>query len=164
MANAQTGQLAKSIGIEIVQRGVQASENIARGDVVSFDTNGYVQKADETDSIVTGFGVAKDAADNTLGADGDITVEVAVGNTWVYATAAGAIKPYGLVKVATGVQLGTVDAHAKPADATTPTSGEVDAARDYFGKTVGRYMGLEGEEAEQTDASSTDVIKLRLGL
>jgi hypothetical protein len=162
---AEAGQLAKTIGIEIISRGVAASTTITRGDVVGFDANGFVIVGDESLSIAEGFGVAKETVDNSTGSAGDLTVEIAVGNTWVYCRAAGAIKPLKLVICETGTSTGDVVTHAKPANAAAIFDElEIDAARDYFGKTVGRYMGHEGEEAEMTDAADLDVIKVRLGL
>jgi len=161
-AIAVAGDIAKTGIYESWKRGVKGTTSIAKGSLVSFDTNGYVKNMAATDSIAAGFACAMESVDNSSGNDNDLTCQLAVGNSWVYMTAGGAIKPHSLVKI--NGTAATVIAHAKPANATTPTAGEVDAARDYYGVTVGRYMGHELEEANATDAANNDTIIVRLGL
>jgi len=166
--NAVAGKIAKTGIYEAVSRGVLAGQNIARGDTIAFDTNGWAKQGATTDSIDNGFGVAMIASDNSAGgaASGDTLVTVAVGNSWVFVKAGGAIKPMNLVKIGSAT---TVIAHDKPANATTTitnttTSNEIDAARDYFGLTFGRYMGHQLQPREMTDAANADVIIVRLGV
>lgn len=164
-SNAVAGQVGKTGIYETVSRGVKANQTIARGDCISFDANGFAQQASSGDQQDVGLGVAMIAATGT-GSDGGVVVTVAIGNSWVYVKAGGAIKPLQLVKVNNST---TVIVHTKPAAATTTitnttTSNEIDAARNYFGLTFGRYMGHQLEEKEITDAANTDVILVRLGI
>lgn len=165
-STAVAGDIAKGGIYEAVQRGVKDTITLNKGDLVSFDSNGYATEASTTSSIAVGFGVCMKDADNgtsvTGHADGFVKATIAVGNSWVYVTAGGAIKPLALVKVSSATK---VVAHTKPSDLTsTPTSTQANTIRDYFGLTFGRYFGHELEEAEMTDAADTDVIIVRLGL
>lgn len=164
-ATAAAGDIAKGGLYEAIRRGVKATIVVDKGDNVVFDTNGYATEGASTDSIDNGYGVAMETVTGGA-ADGDTKVTVAIGNSWIYTKAGAAIKPLNLVKINNAT---TVIAHDKPANATTTitnttTSNEIDAARDYFGKTFGRYMGHELEEKEMTDAANTDVIIVRLGV
>lgn len=123
----------------IVTRGVKAAQNIAVGDPVTFDTGGFAQKASDTvGNRSLGLGVALTKFDNTSGADGDGTIQIAMPDTWVVFTMGGVVQPFGLVKLNATFKAIT---HANPANATTPTAAEVNAARDYYGLTFGRYYG-----------------------
>ncbi len=156
--NAAAGDLAKTSGVEVWSRKSDAT-GMAKGDVVHFHTDGTAIKGTSTGDISDGFGVALETV--AANADG----RFAVGNTYVYVIASGAIIPNNLVKVASTA--GEVVAHTHPATAntTTYTSTEIDAARDYFGLTVGRYYGHQLEEVgDPTDAADNDVIAIRLGL
>ncbi len=90
---ATAGDLAKTIGIEIVSRAVDGTVNVTKGDIVGFDSNGAVRTAAITDTvsnIVLGFGVALETV--TTG-----NCRVGVGNTWIYATSgAAATVPFTL--------------------------------------------------------------------
>lgn len=157
---AAKGDIAKTIGLEVVQRGVAASTTITKGDLIAFDSNGRVAQATTSSSRDTGFGVALESKDNGSGSADDLKCKVLIAG-YVYITAGGAIKPNKLVKVSTATK---VVAHSKPADASaTPTSAEVNAARDYYGLTFGRYIAHENEEENATDAADTDVVMCKLG-
>jgi len=156
------GEIAKTINIEVQKCGLNASEAITKGDLVSFDSNGDVIAGTTSSTIYTGFGVALET--KTGGSnDGDESVNVAVGNTYVYVKAGGNIKAYNLVKI--GSQT-TVVAHTQPAYAagSTPTTAELDAVNKGYGFTVGRYVGKEGDTTVISDAANTDTIIVRLGL
>lgn len=150
---AIAGQIAKSIGIEVVSR-VCASA-VTMGDVVGFDSDGKVRTASITNTvsnIANGFGVALE--DGTASSN----CRIAVGNTYVYVTAGvGPIDPYALVKPTTSASLvGRVVENTFAATATNSVT--------LLGGLVGRYMGHEGEEDNQTDATTGEVIIVRLGL
>ena len=89
--------------------------------------------------------VAIETVDNSAGSAGDLQVRCAIGNTYVYAEAGGAIV------VGEAVQ---ADANSDAVSATAILSGEVH---------VGRYIGHENEEVNPTDAVDGDVIIVRLG-
>lgn len=153
---AAAGDIARAGIIEVVSRKTDAT-GVTKGDVVSGDANGLIEKAASGESIHDGLGVALE----TKGAS--TVCRCAVGNTWVYVTADGAIKPLKLVKVA--ATAGRVAAHSEPADAGAAYSqAEVNAIKNAFNETVGRYMGKEGEEEDMSDAAANDIICVRLGL
>ena len=156
-SNAAAGDFARTTGIEVISRKSDAT-GMAKGDVVHFDTAGLAVKATSTGTQADGFGVALEAV--AANADG----RFAIGNTWVYVLAGAAIIPYQLLKV--DATAGRVAAHDKPADANAIfANAELDAARDYFGLTVGRFIGHQLEEVgDPTDAADGDVIAIRLGL
>ena len=156
-SNAAAGDFARTTGIEVISRKSDAT-GMAKGDVVHFDTAGLAVKATSTGTQADGFGVALEAV--AANADG----RFAIGNTWIYVLAGAAIVPYQLLKV--DATAGRVAAHDKPADANSIfANAELDAARDYFGLTVGRYIGHQLEEVgDPTDAADGDVIAIRLGL
>lgn len=161
--NAAAGDLAKTSGIEVISR-KSDSTGCSKGDVVHFSTAGLSIVGTTSGTIADGYGVAlEDVAAN---ADG----RFAIGNTWVYVIADVAIIPYNMVKVAAAA--GEVGPNDEPANASlntifaeTEAQDAIDAARDYFGKCVGRYIGHQLEEVgDPTDAASDDVIIIRLGL
>ena len=155
--NAAAGDLAKTSGVEVWSRKSDAT-GMAKGDVVHFHTDGTAIKGTASGDISDGFGVALEAV--AANADG----RFAVGNTYVYVIASGAIIPNNLVKVASTA--GEVVAHTDPgASPTTYTAAAGDAIKNYFGLTVGRYYGHQLEEVgDPTDAADNDVIAIRLGL
>ena len=142
--NAAAGDLAKTTGVEIVSRKSDGT-GCSKGDVVHFSTAGLAIKGTSSGTIADGYGVAVEAV--AANADG----RFAVGNTWVYAVAGEAIIPNNLVDI--DATAGRVGSHAEPANAAlnaifsdTEAEAAIDLARDYFGKTVGRYMGHQLEE------------------
>ena len=162
-SNAAAGDLAKTSGIEVISRKSDAT-GCAKGDVVHFSTAGLSIIGTTSGTQADGYGVALEAV--AANADG----RFAVGNTWIYVIADVAIIPFNLVKVA--ATAGEVQNSDEPADASlntifaeTEAQDAIDAARDYFGKAVGRYIGHQLEEVgDPTDAASGDVIIIRLGL
>ncbi len=161
---AVIGDIGKTENIEVIQRGVKANTAITKGDICSFDANGYVRLALTTDWADVGFAVAIETAASTAG-DGGINVRLAVGNTWVYILAGGVIKPGNLVKFGSGVTGDTeVLAHTFAADVSATVSN-VDAnnAKYAFALAIGRYIAHENEEANATDAADEDTILVRLG-
>jgi len=161
--NAAAGDLAKTSGVEVISRKSDAT-GCAKGDVVHFDTAGLAVIGTTSGTIADGYGVALEAV--AANADG----RFAIGNTWVYVIADVAIVPYNLVKVAAAAgEVGPITEPANSAISSPPIDTDIetdiDAARDYFGKTVGRYIGHQLEEVgDPTDAASDDVIIIRLGL
>jgi len=143
---SEAGDIVNPVFLNVVTQGVEDSQNVAKGNVVSFDsTDGQVQVASSTENRVNGFGVARRAADNTGGSDGDITLDVAIAPSEVYVIAEGVIQPFGYVKV------GSTDGQVVALTAVT----EVET------KLVGQYLGHEGEK-KPTAAAASDVIKVRL--
>ena len=144
---AAAGALARSTGIEIRTLAMAASTSITTGQTVAGDANGRAVLA--TTSVgdqAKGLYIAIETVDNSSGSAGDKTIRVAGGNTYVYATAGGAIKPGEAVKA---------DSASKCAAAATIFAAEV---------VLGRYIGHENEEAVATNAAANDVIIVRLGL
>ena len=143
---SEAGDIVNPVFSNIVTNGVEGSQNIAKGNVVAMDvTDGRAQVAASTDNRSTGFGVAREAADNSSGSDGDIAVTMAIAPSEVYVIADGAIQPFNFVKVAS-------------------TAGQVVAlttATEVETKLVGQYLGHEGEK-KPTAAADGDVIKVRL--
>lgn len=143
------GTLTHTDGNEIVTRGVKASVNIVVGSLISFDSNGFALLAINTSNIIDdGGGMALEAADNSSGSDGDISVQVAMGNTYVNARMGGAVVPFGAVKV---VADGDLEALA------VAVIGDVNLI-------FGRYMGHPKEEKAPTASVDADIGVIRLGL
>jgi hypothetical protein len=143
---ATAGQLARSTGIEIQSINVAASTSITRGQTVALDASGNAVKAtNSVGTIARGLFVAIETVDNSSGSAGDLEIRCAVGNTYVYATAGGAIKVGEAVKA---------DSASKVVAATGILAAETH---------IGRYIGHENEEAEPTDASNGDIVIVRLG-
>jgi len=146
------GDIAKTIGIEIVSRAVASA--VTKGDIVGFDSAGAVRVASITNTVSNvylGFGVSLETV--TTG-----NCRVAVGNTYMYArSAAGDIQPFELV----GAHTTTLDAggFSVITFATTATNSVT-----FLGRLVGRYMGLEGQEDNPTAATTGQAGILRLGL
>ena len=140
------GNLARSTGINVQSFGVQATTSITIGATIELDASGQAKTATTSGTRSLGLAVALETVDNSSGSAGDLYIRCAVGNTWVYATAGGALKVGSAVKA-----IGT--AGKLQADASAPSVA-----------TVGVYYGHEGEEATPTDAVDTDIIVVRLGL
>ena len=161
--NAAAGDLAKTTGVEIVSRKSDGA-GCSKGDVVHFSTAGLAIKGTSSGTIADGYGVAVEAV--AANADG----RFATGNTLVYVVAGEVIIPNNLVDI--DDTAGRVGSNDEPANAAlnaifsdTEAEAAIDLARDYFGKTVGRYMGHQLEEVgDPTDAADGDVIAIRLGL
>ena len=155
--NAAKGDLAKTGGAEIISVTSDAT-GFAKGEIVSFDSNGLAQLATDAHEIGQGFGVALETASAN-----ETAVRIAVGNTYVYVLAGEAIKPNFLVDV--DATAGRAGQHGNTSDTTTTiTAVDVNLVKDYFGRTVGRYIGHQLEELAATDAADGDVIGIRLGL
>lgn len=155
--NAAKGDLAKTGGAEIISV-TSDSTGFSKGEIISFDSNGLAQLADDTHEIGQGYGVALETA-----SAGETAVRIAIGNTYVYVKAGEAIKPNFLIDV--DATDGRAGQHGNTANATTTLDlAEVNLIKDYFGRTVGRYIGHQLEELAATDAADGDVIAVRLGL
>ena len=143
---AAAGQLARSTGIE-VQSFNMTAVSLTKVQVVALDGNGRaVLGTNSVGTVQSGKFIAIESVDNSAGANDDKQIRCAVGNTWIYATAAGAIKVGQAVKAA--------------------AAGEVQAATGIFAAEthLGRYFGHEGEEAVPTDAAANDIVIVRLGI
>ena len=65
-ATAEAGDLAKTSGAHIISVGVNTGEVIVKGDIVTFDANGFALKGTTTENpLVTGRGVALEAKTGT---------------------------------------------------------------------------------------------------
>ncbi len=143
---ATAGQLARSTGIEVQSFNMAASTSITRGQLVALDANGRaVLATNSVGTVARGLFVAIETVDNSSGSAGDLEIRCAVGNTFVYATAGGAIKVGEAVKA---------DSASKCVAATGVFAAETH---------IGRYFGHENEENDPTDAASGDVVIVRLG-
>lgn len=166
--NAAAGDFARTAGMEVISR-KSDSTGCAKGDVVHFSTDGLTIVGTTSGNLDDGYAVALEAV--AANADG----RFAVGNSYVYVTADGAIKPYNLVKIAgTAGQIVALD---RPGDSalnltvanTTNMEADldtaIDAQRDYIDKLVGRYIAHQLEEVgDPTDAANDDIVIVRLGL
>ena len=143
---ATIGQLARSTGIEILSFNVAAATSLTTGKLVALDASGNaVAATNSVGTIARGLFVAIESVDNSGGSAGDLQIRCAVGNTYVYVEAGGAIV------VGEAVQ---ADANSDAVSATAILSGEVH---------VGRFIAHENESLAPTDASDGDVIIVRLG-
>ena len=144
---ATIGQLARSTGIEILSFNVAAATSLTVGKLVALDASGNAVKAtNSVGSIARGLFVAVESVDNSGGSAGDLQIRCAVGNTYCYVEAGGAIKVGECVKADTN------------SDAVVATA--ILGAETH----VGRYVAHENESLAPTDAADGDVIIVRLGL
>jgi hypothetical protein len=144
---ASIGALARSTGIEIASFNVAASTTITKGKIVALNASGHaIAATNSVGTVARGKFVAIETVNNSAGSAGDLEVRCAIGNTYVYVEAGGAIKVGEAVKT---------DANS---DAVAATG--VFAAETH----VGRYIGHENEERDPTDAADGDTIIVRLGL
>ena len=143
---ATIGQLARSTGIEIVSFNVAAATTLTVGKLVALDASGNaVAATNSVGTIARGLFVAVETVDNSAGSAGDLQVRCAIGNTYVYAEAGGAIKVGEAVKA---------DANSDCVVATAILGAETH---------VGRFIAHENESVSPTDAVDGDVIIVRLG-
>ena len=143
---ATIGQLARSTGIEIVSFNVAASTSLTVGKLVALDASGNaVAATNSVGTIARGLFLAVETVDNSSGSAGDLQIRCAIGNTYVYVEAGGAIKVGEAVKA---------DANSDCVVATTILAAEVH---------VGRFIAHENESVSPTDAVDGDVIIVRLG-
>jgi len=143
---ATIGQLARSTGIEILSFNVAASTSLTIGKLVALDASGNaVAATNSVGTIARGLFVAIESVDNSSGSAGDLQIRCAVGNTYVYVEAGGAIKVGEAVKA---------DANSDAVVATAILGAETH---------VGRYIAHENESLAPTDAADGDVIIVRLG-
>lgn len=146
---AQTaGQIAKSIGIEIISRTVDST--ITVGDIVYFTTAGKPKTASATtitSNFANGFGVALETI--TSG-----KARVAVGNTYVYLqSGTGDTVPMQSVKTD-----GSGDCTGQLI--TTDTASSI---ATVLAKHVARYFGHEDEVDDPTAATTAEIGVYRLG-
>ncbi|SVD70483.1 uncharacterized protein METZ01_LOCUS423337 [marine metagenome] len=143
---ATIGQLARSTGIEIVSFNVAAATTLTVGKLVALDASGNaVAATNSVGTIARGLFVAIETVDNSAGSAGDLQVRCAIGNTYVYCEAGGAIKVGEAVKA---------DANSDCVVATAILGAETH---------VGRFIAHENESVSPTDAVDGDVIIVRLG-
>jgi hypothetical protein len=146
---ATAGQIAKSIGIEIISRTVDST--ITVGDIVYFTTAGKPKLAASTSitsGFTNGFGVALETV--TSG-----KARVAIGNTYVYAQAGAAGDTVPMQSVSAN---GAGDWTAQTF--TTETASSMALA---IFKHVGRYIAHEDEVDDPSAATTAEIGILRLG-
>ena len=143
---ATIGALARSTGIEIQSFNIASATTLTRGKLVALDASGNaVLATNSVGTIARGLFLAVETVDNSAGSAGDLQVRCAIGNTYVYAEAGGAIKVGEAVKA---------DTNSDCVVATGILGAETH---------VGRYIGHENEEESPSDAVDGDVIIVRLG-
>ncbi len=150
---ADVGDLAKTIGIEVMQR--TSAEQLTKGDIVSFSATGVAEIASITliiNNIGNGFGVCMQT-----GSSATSTVQIAVGNTYVYvAAASGDLVPQQLVGAGATGTVGVTGLNITTITATSIVQ--------VLPAIIGRYFGHENEEADATAATTAEVAMIRLGL
>ena len=159
-ATATAGDMAKTSGMWVISR--NAAGTIVKGNVCQFDGSGDVlqEPTTQTGDRGNGFCVALEA-----GTSGN-NIRVVIGG-YVYVVADGTIVPNNLVK-ASGSTAGEVIASEEPQDSTageantTEIQADIDSARDFYGKAVGRYLGHQLEEDDPTDAANGDIVAIGL--
>ena len=65
---------------------LEAGDSVKRGDFVLIDADGYAVIGGDTASLESTIGIATEDADNSDGADGDVSVEVDIGGAVVLCT------------------------------------------------------------------------------
>ena len=145
------GEFAKTQGMVIISRVTDAT-GVTKGNVVSFDTNGKIQKA--TNTHAGPFGVALE----TIGASK--RCRIAIGG-FVYVTADGAIKPNKWVII--GTTDGQVITSTKQTISATYSQSEIQAVQNENLRQVGVYIDHDNELDDPTDAVDGDVIAIWLG-
>jgi hypothetical protein len=146
---AEAGDVGKSNNVEIISVGVKNGAVIGKGNLVTFDGNGFaIQGTASENPAVTGRGIALEAKTG-ITSDGTIKIRIAIRGD-VYATAGGAIKPNARLQ-------GT--ASGKLLTATLAVASQVEHNK-WISAT---YIGKEGEErGNATDAADTNVILVKL--
>lgn len=160
MAKAQ-GEIARVIGLEVKKCGVKASETFAKGDIVTWDSSSDCLAATTgTTTIADGFGIALEGTTSASPA----TVQVAVGNSYVYVEMGGDVDAFDLLKMTDGDELVVNSAPSAAAGPTYPTTAEFDALRSHWLNTVGRYVGKETDTDDVSAAADGEIGIVRLGL
>ena len=158
------GDLAFTVGNEIMTVGVAASQTLVPGDIVDINATGYASKVTTT-AIDTslGYGVVIHQGVTTTAADttGQYTVQIAVGNTYIAlkidtADATTFLAPLARVTTSTtNAKAGWVVQQDAPTDAATTIA--------YIIGTIGRYFGHPGEVVSPTKGADTEIGIVRLG-
>jgi len=157
----KAGQLVYPDGNITIRRGVADGETLVVGDPISFDSNGFMIKASDTvGGNSEGLGVARESTVGAVSGDGGQSIQAVLAPTFVGFVMGGAVPPFQKVKLTSAFK---AVANGAPANATTPTAGEVDAVRDYVELNFGRYFGHHKEEKEPTVSADTEIGVIRLG-
>ena len=159
--NAAAGDLAKTSGAVIISS--NAGGTIAKGDIVYFDSSGDVIQGDTstTGDRSGGFGIALEAG--TSGNNIRVLIE-----GYGYVVSGGTITTNNLVK-GSGSTAGEVITNDYPSASSissppldTEIEANIDTARDFLGKCIGRYLGHQLEEDNPTNAADNDIIAIQL--
>lgn len=144
---AAAGDVVKTEVVTILSVGVQSTEVILKGDVVTFAADGQAIKGTDTeDPKITGRGVAIEAKTGGA-ADGDVNIRILVQGI-VYVTAGAAIVVNAALEIDTTA--------GRVQTATAMATIESNKWLDAF------YIGHENEEEQATDAADGDIIAVRL--
>ena len=147
-SNAEAGDLAKTANSHIISVGVNTGEVIVKGDIVTFDANGFALQGTDTENpIITGRGVALEAVTGT-GSDGDDKIRIIVSG-YVYGVAGAAIKPNAALEV------DTTAGRFQTATAMATIESNKWLLAFYEGHQL-------EEDGAQTDAADGDIIAVRL--
>ena len=159
--NAAAGDLAKTAGAVIISS--NAGGTSAKGNIVYFDSSGDVIQGDtgRTGDRSGGFGIAMEAG--TSGNNIRVLIE-----GYGYVVSGGTITTNNLVK-GSGSTAGEVISNDYPAASSissppldTEIEANIDTARDFLGKCIGRYLGHQLQEDNPTDAADNDIIAIQL--
>ena len=160
-SNAAAGDLAKTAGSVVISS--NAGGTIAKGDIVYFDSSGDVIQGNtgNTGDRSGGFGIAMEAG--TSGNNIRVLIE-----GYGYVISGGTIVTNNLVK-GSGSTAGEVITNDYPSNSSIPSppidtdiEADIDSARDFLGKCIGRYLGHQLEEDNPTDAADNDTIAIQL--
>ena len=159
----RVGDLAFTVGNEIITVGVAHNQTLVPGDVVTIGSTGLASKIGEviinTDD---GYGVVIHDSITTPAAAADLTgdelIQIAVGNTYIALQAEGVIAPLARVTTSTTSDKGGfMEQIVEP---VTPDGANVlSHVQSYFG----RYFGHPGEVIKPTVSAADDIIIVRLG-
>ena len=145
---AAAGDPAKGEGFAEISRQVLDAAVITKGNIVTFDANGFAIQGTTTENPnITGRGVALETKTGTPAGGTKIRLQV---SGFVYVLAGAAIKPNARLQVdATAGRVG-------PATAGTAAGTEQNKHLDA------EYISHENEEEDATDAADGDIIMVRL--
>ncbi len=147
-STAEAGDIGKTSGSHVISVGVNTGEVIVKGDIVTFDANGFALQGTDTENpMITGRGVALEAKTGT-GSDGDDKIRILVAG-YVFGVAGAAIKPNAALEVdATAGRFQTATAMAT-----------IESNKWLLAFYEGHQLE---EDGAQTDAADDDIILVRL--
>ena len=159
----RVGDLAFTVGNEIITVGVAHNQILVPGDVVTLSDEGLASKQGVTVlNANKGYGVVIHDSITTPAAEADLTgdeqIQIAIGNTYIALQAVDEIAPLAVVSTTT-----TAEMAGKIAEIgidATPTLAEL---KIFLEGKLGRYIGHPGEVIKPTKSAADDIIIVRLG-